>query len=426
MTYDISKMTAAERAGLLSRAGVDLSRPLSVARKIIDMVREGGDEALLKCAREYDSFSGTTVKVSPADAKAARTRVPKELLRAMGVCESRIERYHSRQRFDPFEYRDDVGLFGQKVVPLDRVGVYVPGGSASYASSVLMACVPARVAGVKEIVVCSPAKDGRIGDAVLAAADLCSVDEIYSVGGAHAVAAMAYGTESIRPVQKIVGPGGAVVSAAKLLVRNDCEIDLLAGPSEILVIADDGTDPCVLAAEMLAQLEHDPLARALLVTTSKRVLEETMRELCQLSSSAQRKDIVERSSEEGAVFLFARSMSEAMRFSNEYAPEHLLIDVSSPKAALKQVKNAGSVFLGRSSSVAFGDYCSGPNHILPTKGTASARSSLSTYDFLRIVPYQAITVSGAAELAPTAELMASAEGLPGHAQAAAIRRKVKR
>ena len=426
LTYDLSDMTSDERAALISRAGVDLSRPLEVARGVIDAVRRGGDEALLACAREYDSFSGSSLRVSRADARAASARVPKELLRAMGVCKSRIEAYHSRQRFDPFEYRDEVGLFGQKVVPLDRVGVYAPGGSADYASSVLMACVPARVAGVKEIVLCSPAKGGRIGDAVLAAADMCSVDEIYAVGGAQAVAAMAYGTESVRPVQKIVGPGGAVVSAAKLLVRNDCEIDLLAGPSEILVVADGKADPRILAAEMLAQLEHDPLARALLVTTSRHVMEATIRELRQMSLSARRRDIVERSSEEGAVFLLAGSVSEAMRFSNEYAPEHLLVDVSSPKAALKNVKNAGSVFLGRSSSVAFGDYCSGPNHILPTKGTASARSSLSTYDFLRIVPYQAITVSGASELAPTAEIMASAEGLSGHAQAAALRRKVRR
>ncbi|MGD9963069.1 MAG: histidinol dehydrogenase, partial [Thermoplasmata archaeon] len=227
LTYDLSEMTAGDKEGLISRAGVDLSRPLAVARGIIDRVREGGDDELMRCAREFDSFSGRSLRVSRADAKAARARVPKELLRAMGVCRSRIEAFHSRQRFEPFEYRDGVGLFGQKVVPLDRVGVYVPGGSASYASSVLMACVPARVAGVKEIVVCTPAKDVGVGDAVLAAADMCSVDEIYSVGGAQAVAAMAYGTESIRPVQKIVGPGGAVVSAAKLLVRNDCEIDFL-------------------------------------------------------------------------------------------------------------------------------------------------------------------------------------------------------
>lgn len=426
MTFDLSRIAPDKRADLLSRKGVDLSQALAVARGIVDQVREGGDGALLKCAKEYDSFSGRDLKVSRAEMKAAKARVPKELSRAMGVCKSRIEAFHSRQRFDGFEYRDEVGLFGQKVVPLERVGVYVPGGSASYASSVLMACVPARVAGVKEIVMCSPAKDGRIGDAVLAAADICSVDEVYAVGGAQAVAAMAYGTESIRPVQKIVGPGGAVVSAAKLLVRNDCEIDFLAGPSEILIVADGGADASTLAAEMLAQLEHDPLARALLVTTSGRVLDETMDALSRLTSSAERKSIVERSSEDGAVFILARSLSEALRFSNEYAPEHLLIDVRSPRTALRQVRNAGSVFLGRSSSVAFGDYCSGPNHILPTKGSASARSSLSAYDFLKIVPYQAVTVSGASELAPTAELMASAEGLPGHAAAAAIRRKVKR
>lgn len=426
LIYDLSNISEDERARLVSRAGVDLSAALAVARPIIDRVRAGGDAALLTCAREYDSFTGEGLRVSRAELKAAKARMPEELLRAMSVCKARIGEFHSRQRLDSFEYRDSTGRFGQKVVPLDRVGVYVPGGSASYASSVLMACVPARLAGVKEIVVCTPAKDGRVGDAVLAAADMCGVGEVHSVGGAQSIAAMAYGTASVRRVQKIVGPGGAVVSAAKLLVRKDCEIDFLAGPSEVLLVADGSADPRVLAAEMLAQLEHDPLARALLVTTSKRVLETSMRELEALTRSAQRKDIVRRSSKDGAVFVLARSLSEAMRFSNEYAPEHLVMDVSSPRTALKAVRNAGSVFLGRYSSVAFGDYCAGPNHILPTKGAASARSSLSTYDFMKVIPYQEVTGAGASELAPITELMARAEGLPGHAQAAAMRQKVRR
>lgn len=426
LTYDLSSMDVDQRAGLLSRKGVDLAGPLATAQKIVESVRAGGDDALLRCAREYDSFDGSKVKVSPEAIDSAMARVPQELLRALNMCKSRIEAYHSRQRLDPFEFDDGLGVFGQKVVPLDRVGVYVPGGSASYASSLLMACVPARVAGVEELVVCTPAKDGKVGDAVLAAAGICSVDEVYSVGGAHAVAAMAYGTESIRPVQKIVGPGGAVVSAAKLLVRTDCEIDFLAGPSEILIVADDGADPRVIAVEMLAQLEHDPLARAVLVTTSKPVLDESMRELRELMLSTPRSEIVRCSSEEGAAFILSASLEEAMRFSNDYAPEHLLVLTSSPGELLREVRSAGSVFLGPSSSVAFGDYCSGPNHILPTKRTASARSSLSTYDFLKVLPYQALTGPGASELAPTAERMASAEGLPGHAQAAAMRRKVVR
>jgi len=424
LTRELSKMSPGEMADILGRTGVDLAGPLSIADKVIRRVRAGGDAALMECAREYDRFSGERIEVTESDIRAARARLSDELLRAMKVCKSRIEAYHSRQVIQPFEFKDRAGRFGQKVVPIDRVGVYVPGGTASYASSVLMACVPARVAGVEEIALCSPAKGDKVGDAVLAAAGMCGVDEVYAVGGAHAVAAMAYGTESIRRVRKIVGPGGAVVSAAKLLVRNDCEIDSLAGPSEVLLIADGKADPRLLAAEMLAQLEHDTLARAILVSSSKRVLSAARKELTSVLGTAQRRDILERSSKEGAVFLLAEDLAEALDFANEYSPEHLYLDVSSPETALKSVRNAGSVFLGRSSSVAFGDYCAGPNHILPTMGTASARSSLSTYDFQKVVPYQSVSASGARELADVAETMASAEGLPAHARAAAMRREV--
>ena len=424
MAFEISRLSDAERKRLVSREGVDLSAPLAAAAAIVGRVRRGGDQALLECAREYDSFTGGSLRVPEAELRAAMDRLPAELMEAMVACKERIERFHSEQAFTPFEYSDEAGSFGQRVVPLDRVGVYVPGGTADYASSVLMACVPARVAGVSEIMLCTPAKGGRIGDAVLAAAGLCGVREVYSVGGAQAIAAMAYGTETIPPVKKIVGPGGAFVTAAKLLVRNDCEIDFLAGPSEVLVVADGGADPLLLAAEMLAQLEHDALARAVLVSTSSAALQATARRLGELTGSAPRRSTVEAASREGAVFLLAKDLDEALAFSNEYAPEHLVLDVSSPREALGKVTSAGSVFVGRRSSVAFGDYCAGPNHILPTKGTASARSSLSTYDFMKVIPYQELTASGASRLAPLAERMATAEGLPGHAQAARLRKEV--
>lgn len=423
LAFEISSLSDAERRGLTSREGVDLSGPLVAAAAIVDRVRRGGDQALLLCAREYDSFTGDSLRVPEAELEAAMKRLPAELMGAMAACKERIGRFHSEQGFRPFEYIDEAGAFGQRVVPLDRVGVYVPGGTADYASSVLMACVPARIAGVPEIVLCTPARGGCIGDAVLAAAALCGVREVYSVGGAQAIAAMAYGTETIPPVQKIVGPGGAFVTAAKLLVRNDCEIDFLAGPSEVLIVADGRADPLLLAAEMLAQLEHDPLARAVLVATSSGTLQDTARRLEELTESAPRRSTVEASSREGAVFLLAKDLGEAIAFSNEYAPEHLVLDVSYPREALEKVTSAGSVFMGRSSSVAFGDYCAGPNHILPTMGTASARSSLSTYDFLKVIPYQELTGPGASRLAPLTERMAAAEGLPGHAQAARLRKE---
>jgi len=301
--------------------------------------------------------------------------------------------------------------------------VYVPGGTADYVSSVLMSCVPARIAGVNDIAICTPGKGGKVPDGVLAAADLCGVTEVHPVGGAHAIAAMAFGTESIQKVQKIVGPGGAFVSAAKLLVRNDCEIDFLAGPSEILVIADSNADPEIIAADMLAQLEHDPLARALLVTPSENLVSETRRALEKRIARAERSAIAKRAATDGAIFVLTESIAEAVQFSNEYAPEHLLVDVRYPRRVLKQVESAGSVFLGRYSSVAFGDYCSGTNHVLPTKGTASMKSALSVYDFLKIIPYQHITAEGAAKLSRTVDVLARLEGLPAHAEAALARKR---
>jgi len=281
------------------------------------------------------------------------------------------------------------------------------------------------VAGVKEVAICTPGKAGRVANEVLAAAELCGVREVHPIGGAHSIAAMAYGTGSIRKVQKIVGPGGAFVSAAKLLVRNDCEIDFLAGPSEVLIIADDGADAELLALDMLAQLEHDRLARAVLVSASEEVLERTKNELQRKISRADRREIAAASSESGAVFILADDLDAALAFSNDYAPEHLLVDVREPRLILSGIKSAGSVFLGRYSSVAFGDYCSGTNHILPTKGVAAARSSLTVNDFLKTIPYQELTAIGARKLSKTVETLARSEGLPAHAEAALARaRKV--
>jgi histidinol dehydrogenase len=284
-----------------------------------------------------------------------------------------------------------------------------------------MAALPARIAGVEEIVMCTPGRNGSVPDPVLAAARICGVTEVHPIGGAHSVAAMAYGTESIPRVRKIVGPGGTYVTAAKLLVRNDCEIDFLAGPSEVLIIADKKANPRFLASDMLAQLEHDPLARAVLVSTSDQVIRETMLDLEEILLDAERSGIARRSAEKGAIFVTAPDLARAIEFANEYAPEHLLIDTRDPKAILGRIRNAGSVFLGSYSSVAFGDYCSGTNHILPTLGGAAMKSSLSVYDFVKMIPYQSISASGASALSPTVVKLARTEGLPAHADAAALR-----
>lgn len=421
LSYDIESASAEEIERVMRRGETAFEESLDRARPIVDAIRRDGDSALIRFAEEYEGFKGRSISIPNSALKRAASRIPSALLSAFKQSQRRIESYHSRQMLRGFEYEDSCGTFGQRVIPLRRVGIYAPGGTASYASSVLMAVVPAREAGVKEIVLCTPSKEGEMNDAVLAAAYLAGVDEVYAVGGAHAIAAMAYGTETIRPVLKIVGPGGAIVTAAKQIVRKDCEIDFLAGPSEVLIIADGDAEPELIAKEMLAQLEHDPNAVAMMVSTSEGVLEQSKALLDEMSQHAERRDVVKASAEKGAVFLKVRSIQQAVQISNEYAPEHLLIDVKDPDELLDKVECAGSVFLGKWSSVAFGDYCAGTNHVLPTMGTARSQSALSVYDFIRILPYQKLTEKGAERLAPTAVEMARAEGLPGHASAAIAR-----
>lgn len=423
LTFELGRMTFEEMRSVLEREGVDLVAAAEKARPIVEDVRSRGDVAVRRYAKRLDGQKGEQMRVRDADLRSASGRVPRALLDALRVSKLRIEAFHMRQKPTQFEYKDECGTFGQRMVPLRRVGVYVPGGSANYASTVLMASVPAKIAGVKEIVLCTPGRDGKVPDIILAAARLCGVSEVYAVGGAHAIAAMAYGTGTIKKVQKIVGPGGAVVTAAKLLVRNDCDIDFLAGPSEVLVLADAKGDPELISADMLAQLEHDPQARAVLVTTSKTLADETKEELEHKLQTAERTEIASRAAAKGAIFIIAEDLDEAMRFSNAYAPEHLLLDVARPMKLLDRVENAGSVFLGGNSSVAFGDYCSGTNHILPTKGNASMRSTLSVYDFMKMLPYQSISQNGVDKLVGIVDLLARSEGLPAHAQAALARKR---
>ena len=422
-TCKLSDLSESRKREILSRGDVDLSDAMTKARAIIEDVRTGGDAALRVFADKFDGLKGGPLIVPLSEIQEASARVPKKVMDALEVSKRRIKAFHSKQVLEPFEYKDSAGLLGQRVVPIRRVGVYVPGGTADYVSSVLMSCIPAGIAGVSEIAICTPGKGGKVSDGILAAADLCGVREVHPIGGAHAIAAMAYGTESVRKVQKVVGPGGAFVTAAKLLVRNDCEIDFLAGPSEILVLADADSDPELIAADMLAQLEHDPLARAVLVTPCKELVVETKRVLRDKVARAGRSEIVRKAAEDGAIFIIAASLAEAVRFSNEYAPEHLLIDVKDPMRILRQIDSAGSVFLGRYSSVAFGDYCSGTNHVLPTKGAASMKSALSVYDFLKVIPYQRISAEGATKLSRTVDVLARLEGLPAHAEAALARKR---
>ena len=419
--HNASEEVDADVRSLLKERALSLDRGMALARPIVESVRCEGDTAVLRYAKKLDGFSGKSFVVSEAEIIEATSRVPKRLMSALRKSYRRIEAYHSRQNLSSFEFRDQCGVFGQMVVPLGRVGIYAPGGMASYASSVLMAAVPARLAGVEEIALATPSRDGRIDDVVLAAARISGVDEVYSVGGAHAIAAMAYGTDSVRAVDKIVGPGGTVVTAAKLLVRDDCDIDFLAGPSEVLIIADGSANPEMVALEMMAQLEHDEQAVAVLVSPSDALLKSAASALSTAMEGAERERVIRAAAENGAVFVKARSMAQAASISNRFAPEHLLIATKNPQKQLKAVRNAGSVFVGLTSAVAFGDYCSGTNHILPTMGAAKSRSSLSVYDFMKIIPYQNISGEGAEQLAPVVAAVARAENLPNHALAAEAR-----
>ncbi|UCE91924.1 MAG: histidinol dehydrogenase [Methanobacteriota archaeon] len=401
---------------------LSLGRAISQARPIIQAVRRGGDSAVATMAMKFDGFAGGSFAVPKKKLAAAESRLPRPLISSLKESLRRVKQYHSRQTLKPFEFRDSCGTFGQKVVPLDRVGIYAPGGTASYASTVLMASVPARIAGVREIALATPARGGAVDDVVLAAAHISGIDEVYSIGGAHAIAAMAYGTESVRAVDKIVGPGGPVVTAAKLLVRDDCDIDFLAGPSEVMIIADGSANPELIALEMIAQLEHDVQSIAVTVSPSEALLRRSAEALTTLMSDVGRKAIVRSAAKDGAQFVKTRSLRQAMALSNRFAPEHLLIATKEPERQLRTVRNAGSVFLGEESSVAFGDYCAGTNHILPTMGVARTKSSLSVYDFLKTIPYQSLTRRGVDRLAPVVGTIARAEDLPNHATAAEARR----
>ena len=421
LSYDTGSISTEEIEQIMRRGQASFQRAIERARTIVEEVCKEGDAAVMRYAHKYDGFKGRSFAVPARSIEAAPSRLPPQLVSALKESARRITAYHEKQIPEEFEFKDSCGVLGQKVVALDRVGVYAPGGTASYASSVLMATLPARVAGVKEIILCTPPGNGRVDDSILAAANIVGIKEVYSIGGAQAVAAMAYGTETIRRVDKIVGPGGAIVTAAKHLVRKDCDIDFLAGPSEVLIIADRSSDPSLLASEMLAQLEHDTDAVAVLLSTSKSIIDQTETRLEEMTEGAGRRQIIKKAAEKGAIFLRVRSLQQALQVSNDFAPEHLVIDTREPWSLLGGVKAAGSVFLGRWSSVAFGDYCSGTNHVLPTMGMARSSSALSVSDFVKIVPYQQITREGAGRLAPIAVSLAEAEGFTAHASAVKAR-----
>lgn len=391
------------------------------ARAIVADVRARGDESLFEMARRFDGATLRELEVPGDVVRRALDAIGPDLRRAMERSARNIERVH--RAFAPRsqgEVEVEPGVVvGRRCDPLARVGVYAPGGRAAYPSSVLMAAIPARVAGVAEVILCSPPdRTGAPARAVLAAAALANVDRVFALGGAGAIAAMAYGTPSVPRVDRIVGPGNAYVAAAKLLVAADVAIDCPAGPSELVVIADDTCDPAGVAAELVAQAEHDPLAFVVALVVGDAVADAIERALAACTESAERRDIVRRALENGGgVFRFA-DLEAAVATANELAPEHLLLATEGADDLLPRVRNAGTVFVGSTASVAFGDYMTGANHVLPTGGLARGYSGLSTLDFVRFTTYQRITREAARSLAGDVGEFADSERLPGHARAA--------
>lgn len=354
---------------------------------IIEEVREKGDEALFSFTKQFDGadLDSSALKVTKEELEEAYALTDDDLLHVMKKSLHNIKAYHEKQKqYSWFDSRPDGVMLGQKVTPLARVGVYVPGGKAAYPSSVLMNVLPAKVAGVEKIVMATPCnREGKVNPATLAAADLAGVDEIYKAGGAQAIAALAFGTASIPKVDKIVGPGNIYVALAKKAVFGHVSIDSIAGPSEILALADETANPRYVAADLLSQAEHDELASAILITDSEVLAEQVSREVDRFTAELSRKDIIEKSLENYGYILIAENMEEAIAAANEIASEHLEILTANPFETMMKVKNAGAIFLGEYSSEPLGDYFAGPNHVLPTNGTAKFFSPLSVDDFIK-------------------------------------------
>ena len=390
--------------------------PEQAVKLIISEVRQRGDAAIFDLTAKIDGIKLTTLEVPRDELSKARKEVGDELISALKLAAERVNAFHTVQR-DNIWHELVGGDVGQLMRPLERVGIYVPGGTASYPSTVLMTAVPARVAGVKEVIlVTPPGKDGAVPPATLAAADIAGVDRVFRIGGAQAVAALAYGTESVPRVDKVCGPGNIFVVLAKKLVYGAVAIDGLQGPSEVMIIADDTANPEYCAADLLAQAEHDPLASAILVTTSSALAEEIDRELKKQITGLSRRAVIEESLKRGVMAL-VESLDEAVELANLYAPEHLSLMVKDADTLLKKVTNAGCVLIGSASTVVLGDYIAGPSHVLPTGGTARFGSPLNITDFVKFINTIAIDEAGMKELGRVAALLARVEGLDAHARA---------
>ncbi len=415
------ELPEAARARIRAVFGADLSAEEVVARVLAD-VRAEGDAAVRRYTAAFDGATLDGLRVAEAEIDAAVRAAPPALVDALEVAVRQVRAFHERARRQSWlDFRGE-GALGQLILPLDRVGVYAPGGRAAYPSSVVMAVVPARVAGVREIVVATPPRpDGSVTPSILVAARLAGADAVYRVGGAQAIAALAYGTAEIPRVDKIVGPGNVFVVLAKRAVYGAVGTDGLPGPTETLVVADDSADPRHLAADLLAQAEHDPLAQSVLLCTSRPWAERVLAELAALLAVAPRREIAAQSFAARGAVVLVDSVAEALAFANEYAPEHLCLCVREPWQYLGLVRNAGGVFVGERSVEALGDYTAGPSHIMPTSGAARFASPVGIDDFVKVTSVFAFSPADLRALGPPAIALAEAEGLAAHAQAIRLR-----
>ncbi len=393
---------------------------------ILADVKKRGDAAVLEYTRKFDRMplaDAAALELPRAELKTAFEGLPADQRSALEQAAQRVTSYHQKQVQASWNYLDDDGtMLGQQVTPLDRVGLYVPGGKAAYPSSVLMNALPAKVAGVSELIMVVPTPDGVKNQLVLAAAYLSGVDRVFTIGGAQAVAALAYGTETIPRVDKIVGPGNAYVASAKRRVFGVCGIDMIAGPSEILVICDGKTDPDWVAMDLFSQAEHDELAQAILLSPDADFIDAVAASANKLLEKMPRKAIIKTALESRGALIHVSDMDEACRISNRIAPEHLELSVGDPKAWLPKLRHAGAIFMGRYTSESLGDYCAGPNHVLPTSGTARFSSPLGVYDFQKRSSLIQVSPQGAQKLGEIASILAFGEGLQAHAQSALYRK----
>jgi len=392
---------------------------------ILDRVRREGDAAVLELTRRFDGLEADSLaelEMSPATLKAAHDALPADQRDALRVAAERIRRYAEHQGLESWEYREDDGtLLGQQVSPLDRAGLYVPGGKAAYPSSVLMNAIPAKVAGVAELIMVAPTPNGVVNELVLAAAHLAGVDRVFNIGGAQAVAALAYGTETVPPVDKIVGPGNIYVATAKRLVFGTCGIDMIAGPSEILVICDGQTDPDWIAMDLFSQAEHDEDAQAILVSWDGDFLDAVQQSIERQIEEMPRKAIIHSSLTARGALIRVADLDQAVEVANHIAPEHLELSVADAREVARSIRHAGAIFMGRYTAEALGDYCAGPNHVLPTSRTARFSSPLGVYDFQKRSSLIGCSARGASALGKVASTLAHGEGLTAHARSAEYR-----